>query len=165
MAYREDLGAFTVEGPVQAEILVLAMLAGQLVLTGPCGAAPWYVEAARGADPMNVVAAITRANVGEPAVVHSTSWRQARGGVVLTFVAVVDAAVVGMLASVPVERSELARGEATSAPGHVSDAAVIEHGLRHLAWLARDDSAVAEALPPGWPAALGGYAPEPFRNL
>lgn len=165
MAYRPELGAFTVEGPVQAEILVLALLAGQLVLTGPCGAAPWYCEVAQGTDPMSVVAAITRANVGEPTVVHSTSWRQARGGVVLTFVAVVDGAVVGTLASVPVERSELVRGEATSAPARISAGPVIEHGLRHLAWLTRDDSVVANALPPGWLAALEGYAPEPFRHM
>jgi hypothetical protein len=165
MAYRAELAAFTVEGPVQAEILVIALVAGQLVLTGPCGAAPWYVEVAQGADPMSVVAAITRANVGEPAVVHSTSWRQARGGVVLTFVAVANAAVVGTLASVPIERSELARGAATSAPAHVSTGPVIEHGLRHLAWLARDDSVVADALPSGWLAALQSYAPEPFRHL
>jgi hypothetical protein len=165
VAYRPELGAFTVEGPVQAEILVLALVAGELVLTGACGAAPWYVEVGQGADPMDVVAAITRLNLGEPAVVHSTSWRQARGGVVLTFVVVVDAGAVGTLATVAVERHELARGAATMAPRDVSARSVIEHGLRHLAWLARDDAAVAQALPPGWLAALGGYVPEPFRHL
>jgi hypothetical protein len=165
VASRPELGAFTVEGPVQAEIMVLALIAGELALTGPCGAAPWYVEVAQGADPMGVVAAITRLNLGEPAVVHSTSWRQARGGVVLTFVVVVDAAAVGTLERVPVGRHELARGEATAAPREVAAAPVIEHGLRHLAWLARDDAAVAQALPPGWLAALGGYIPEPFRHL
>lgn len=165
MAYQRELGAFTVAGPVQAEILVLSLLAGELVLTGPCGAAPWYVEVAQGADPMSVVAAITRLNVGEPAVVHSTSWRQARGGVVLTFVVVIEAAAVGTLASVPVNRSDLVRGEATTAPGPVPAGAVIEHGLRHLAWLAQDDPVVARALPSGWLAALDSYVPEPFRHL
>jgi hypothetical protein len=165
VAYRPELGAFTVEGPVQAEIIVLALMAGELVLTGPCGAAPWYVEVAQGADPVGVVAAITRLNLGEPAVVHSTSWRHARGGVVLTFVAVIDAAAVGTLATVPVGRHELARGAATAAPRQVSTGPVIEHGLRHLAWLACDDAAVARALPTGWLAALDGYVPEPFRHL
>jgi hypothetical protein len=127
VAYRPELGAFTVEGPVQAEIIVLALMAGELVLTGPCGAAPWYVEVAQGADPVGVVAAITRLNLGEPAVVHSTSWRHARGGVVLTFVAVIDAAAVGTLATVPVGRHELARGAATAAPRQVSTGPVIEH--------------------------------------
>ena len=145
--------------------MVLALVAGELVLTGPCGAAPWYVEVAQDADPMAVVAAISRRNVGEPAVVHSTSWRHARGGVVLTFVVVFDAAAIDGLATAPVRRHELARGEATTAPRQILAGPVIEHGLRHLAWLARDDAAVAAALPVGWLAALDGYVPEPFRHL
>ena len=162
---QHELHAFTVEGPVQAEIMVLALLDGQPVLTGPCGPAPWYVEVAQGADPMAVVAQLTRANLGEPAVLHSTSWRQARRGVVLTFVVVMDAAAVGDLEHVPVRRVDLARGGATAAPKEVPPGPVIEHGLRHLAWLAKDDAVVAGALPAGWLSALGGYVPEPFRHL
>jgi hypothetical protein len=159
------LRSFTVEGPVQAEIMVLALHEGKLVLTGPCGPAPWYVEVAQGSDPMTVVAAKTRLNVGEPAVVHSTSWRQARGGVVLTFVAVMDAAAVGALPQVAVQRADLVRGAAAAAPGEIPSGPVIEHGLRHLAWLAKDDPVVASALPAGWLGALEGYIPEPFRHL
>lgn len=165
MTAQPELRAFTVEGPVQAEIMVLALEAGKIVLTGPCGAAPWYVEIAKDADPMAVVAAISRLNVGEPAVVHSTSWRHARGGVVLSFVVVFDAAAVDGLPTTPVKRHELTRGEATTAPKYVSAGPVIEHGLRHLAWLARDDAAVGDALPAGWLAVLDGYVPEPFRRL
>jgi hypothetical protein len=165
MTAQPELRAFTVEGPVQAEIMVLALIDGELVLTGPCGAAPWYVEIGQDADPMAVVAAMSRLNVGDPAVVHSTSWRHARGGVVLTFVVVYTAVAVSGLATMPVERHELARGEATTAPRQISAGPVIEHGLRHLAWLARDDAAVAAALPQGWLAVLAGYVPEPFRHL
>jgi hypothetical protein len=165
VANKPELRAFTVEGPVQAEIMVLALIDGKLVLTGPCGPAPWYVEVGKDADPMAVVAAISRLNVGEPAVVHSTSWRHARGGVILTFVVVYSDEAVCHLANVPIERHELARGEATTAPQQISAGPVIEHGLRHLAWLARDDAAVAAALPPGWLNTLGGYVPEPFRHL
>jgi len=160
-----DPGAFTVEGPVQAEIMVLALVDGAVVLSGPCGAAPWYVAVAEGADPMAIVTAITRRNAGDPAVVHSTSWRQARGGVVLTFVAVVEGAAVSLLDRTPVVRSSLARGAATAAPWQVPADAVIEHGLRHLAWLAKDDPVIAAALPEGWMAVLQNYAPEPFRHL
>jgi len=39
---------------------------------------------------------------------------------------------------------------------------VVEHGLRHLAWLVAEDGAIHEALAP-WTVALGPYAPEPFR--
>jgi hypothetical protein len=165
MTPQSQLGTFTVQGPVQAEIMVLAVRDGELILTGPCGAAPWYVEVRQGADPMRTVAAITKVNVGEPVLVHSTSWRHARGGVVLTFIAVVNAAEVGALACAKVERSELVRGKAASAPGLVPTDAVIEHGLRHLAWLTQDDPVVAEALPTGWLSTLQGYVPEPFRQL
>jgi len=41
---------------------------------------------------------------------------------------------------------------------------VLEHALRHLAWLVRDDPAIAGALPE-WPELLAGYVPEPFRAL
>jgi hypothetical protein len=78
-----DSGIFAVTGPVQAEILVLSLVGGAITLTGPCGAAPWYVELGRDANPTEIVAAITRVNVDEPAVVHSTSSRHARGGVVM----------------------------------------------------------------------------------
>jgi hypothetical protein len=42
---------------------------------------------------------------------------------------------------------------------------VVEHALRHVAWLAQDDDAVKAALSPSWLAALAGYVPEPFRHL
>jgi hypothetical protein len=42
---------------------------------------------------------------------------------------------------------------------------VVEHALRHLAWLAEDDPVVREELSPAWRAALATYVPEPFRNL
>ncbi|HEX9067032.1 MAG TPA: hypothetical protein VF843_18120 [Streptosporangiaceae bacterium] len=49
-------------------------------MAGPCGAALWIVEVAKGADPSHTVTAITKVNIGNPALVHSTSWRHARGG-------------------------------------------------------------------------------------
>lgn len=160
-----DTGIFAVTGPVQAEILMLTLVGDAITLTGPCGAAPWYVELRRDADPTEIVTAITAVNVGEPAVVHSTSWRHARGGVVLTFVAVVDEGATGSLRHVAVERAELARGEPSAAPLQVPVGSVIEHSLRHLAWLVHDDSIVAAALPAGWLGALAAYVPEPFRQL
>jgi hypothetical protein len=45
---------------------------------------------------------------------------------------------------------------------HISQ--VVEHGLRHLAWLLQADDVIRDALP-AWPAALADYAPEPFRAL
>jgi hypothetical protein len=39
---------------------------------------------------------------------------------------------------------------------------VVEHGLRHLAWLVREDEAINQALA-GWTRTLSVYTPEPFR--
>jgi len=42
---------------------------------------------------------------------------------------------------------------------------VLEHGLRHLSWLAREDPVVQEVLSEEWKAVLAGYVPEPFQHL
>ena len=156
---------FDVEGPVLAEVFVLWRDGDQIALTGPCCAAGWFLEVGSDEDPMAVVSAAVRRVIGEPLVVHSTSWRRSRGAVVLTFVVVIPAALVSAMASAPVGRVDLARGGATEAPTAIATAAVIEHALRHLAWLIRDDPAVAERLADGWAQALGDHVPEPFRHL
>ena len=84
---------------------------------------------------------------------------------ILSFVVVIDRELVGDMASLPIGRAELARSEATAAPRAIATGAVVEHGLRHLAWLAQDDPVVAAELPVGWRPILAGYIPEPFRNL
>jgi hypothetical protein len=102
-----------------------------------------------------------------PRVVHSTSWRHEEGRVVLTYVAVVEppgSLPADTLARSPVSRTELARGEATAPPSGIDVAQVIEHALRHLSWLVRDDSAIHAALT-DWGEPLERYEPEPFRAL
>ena len=154
-----------VTGPVLAEVFVVALVDEHLRLTGPCGAAPWLIEVAAADHPMEVVARIVRETIGEPRLVHSTSWRRDREALILSFVVVLDEAQLGAMDSHPIERSDLARGEAAAAPPVIGWAQVVEHGLRHLAWLARDDPAVGAELPQQWRSALSAYVPEPFRNL
>ena len=162
---RKLIPGFDVEGPVQAEVFVLWLDRGRPALTGPCGPEPWYLEVGADEDPMDVVTAAVRRVLGDPHVVHSTSWRRGRDAVVLSFVAVIEPGLVGELGSVPVGRSDLARGAADAAPASIATGQVLEHGLRHLAWLVRDDRVVGERLAGGWTGALGDYVPEPFRNL
>ena len=102
----------------------------------------------------------------EARVLHSTSWRHDGDHVVLTYLAVVDppSALNPNLTSEPTARVDLARGDATAAPAAIETSQVLEHALRHLAWLVTDDPAVAGALPE-WGAALEPYVPEPFRQL
>jgi hypothetical protein len=99
-----------------------------------------------------------------PTMVHSTSWRIVRRQVVLTFLVVVDEPA-DLPASCEVEqvsRAELARGRATGAPEAIHLSQVVEHGLRHLAWLVAEDGAIHHSLA-SWSQALATYRPEPFR--
>ena len=134
-------------------------------LAGPCGADPWYVEVGSDDDPVEVVSRLSRDLMGEPLLVHSTSWRRARGSVILSFVVVNRPGQAPELPGTPIARAELARSEATRAPMAIAYQQVLEHGLRHLAWLAKDDAAVGSALSKEWKRLLAGYAPEPFRHL
>jgi hypothetical protein len=156
---------FDVDGPIQAEIFVIWLNGDRLELSGPCGAAPWYVEINRGDDPVRTVERLTRDTLGAPRLVHSTSWRRDRDAVILSFAVVVDPTLVRDLASAPIARAELARSAATAAPEAIASAQVLEHGLRHLAWLARDDPVVSAELSETWHTVLAAYVPEPFRGL
>lgn len=99
-----------------------------------------------------------------PLLVHSTSWRHQGDRLILSYVAAVAVPdrVSGFLADEPVERAELARGDALGPPADIGITQVIEHAFRHLAWLVKDDAVVGEALR-GWTAFLESYEPEPFR--
>jgi hypothetical protein len=156
---------FDVEGPVQAEVFVVWLDRDHLELTGPCGPAPWLLELGATDHPVEVVTRFVRDAIGDPLLVHSTSWRRDRGAVILSFVVVIDASLVGSMASLPIMRSDLARGDAAAAPREIATSQVVEHGLRHMAWLAQDDPVVAAELPAGWRILLAEYVPEPFRNL
>jgi hypothetical protein len=156
---------WAVEGPVQAEVFVLRMRAGRPELAGPCGPDPWYIEVAAEDDPVEVVGRLSRNLMGEPVLVHSTSWRRARGAVVLSFVVVNADGQAPQLVGVPISRADLARSGTTSAAPTIAAAQVLEHGLRHLAWLAREDEIVMAALSDEWKLALAAYVPEPFRNI
>ena len=125
------------------------------------------MSSAAGADdhPVEVVDRVVRDVIGPPMLVHSTSWRRDRDAVILSFVVVIEEARMVGMESAPIGRSELARSEATAAPREIRHDQVVEHGLRHLAWLASDDPVVRAELPDAWRAALAGYVPEPFRAL
>jgi hypothetical protein len=154
-----------VTGPVQAELFVLWLNEAQIELTGPCGAAPWLIELGETEHPVDAVSRLVHDIVGPPILVHSTSWRRDRGAVILSFVVVIDGSLVGEMESSPLSRSELARSAATAAPAAIAPGQVVEHGLRHMAWLAQDDPVVRSELDAGWLDKLSTYVPEPFRAL
>jgi hypothetical protein len=150
---------------VQAEVFVLRLNGTALELAGPCGADPWYIEVGADDDPVEVVARLSRNLMGEPLLVHSTSWRRARGSLILSFIVVNHPGQAPELRGIPIARAELARSDATRAPIAIAYQQVLEHGLRHMAWLVQDDDAVRSALSDEWKSLLAGYVPEPFRHL
>jgi len=116
-------------------------------------------------DPVEVVSRLSRNLMGEPLLVHSTSWRRARGSIILSFVVVNRPDQTPDLPGIPIGRAELARSAATHAPVAIGYQQVLEHGLRHLAWLVNDDVTIRSVLSPQWKEVLAGYVPEPFRQL
>jgi hypothetical protein len=149
------------------EVLILALDDGTAVWWKPAHADSLHVGLGAASSPGDVVLHTLGSFELEPRVVHSTSWRHDAGRLVLTYVAVVEPPTsppAGSLERVPVARADLARGDATAPPSEIAVAQVIEHALRHLSWLVRDDPAIAEALP-DWVPILERYQPEPFRAL
>jgi hypothetical protein len=141
------------------------MHAGTPELAGPCGPEPWHIEVGADDDPLDVVTRLSRNLMGDPLLVHSTSWRRARGSVVLSFVVVNHDDQALELTGAPISRAELARGGATRAPLSIGYEQVLEHGLRHLSWLVGDDEVVRATLSDDWQRVLSHYMPEPFRHL
>ena len=151
--------------PLRAEIIVVWLNGETLELTGPTGAQPWVLDIDAADHPTDVVDRAVRQRVGEPTLIHSTSWRHDDNAVILSFVAVIDRSRVDGMASRPVRRSSLARAHPTEPPPEVDQDQVVEHALRHLAWLVHDDPVIREHLSDAWRRALADYVPEPFRNL
>lgn len=135
------------------------------MLAGPCGPDPWYIEVGEDEDPVEVVGRLSANLLGPPLLVHSTSWRRARGSVILSFIVVIRDDQAPQLEGVPIGRAELARAGAVAAPTKIATSQVIEHGLRHLSWLAKDDPVVSSVLSDEWKQVLAGYVPEPFQHL
>ena len=149
------------------EVLPVGIDADGLFWMKPIHAESLRVGLGASAKPHESVIEVLRWYPLEPVVVHSTSWRHEEGRVILTYIAVIAAPPdlpLDSMVKLPVGRAELARGEAMSAPKSIGVDAVIEHALRHLSWLVKDDPAVMQSLA-AWEDALAPYQPEPFRAL
>jgi hypothetical protein len=149
------------------EVLILALDGTSVVWLKPTHADSLHVGLSVPASPGDLVLETLGWFDLRPRVVHSTSWRHEGGRLVLTYVAVVEpppSLPADALEPAVVVRTDLARGEATAPPTGIGVAQVVEHALRHLSWLVRDDTAIAEAIPE-WAEVLDDYQPEPFRAL
>lgn len=146
------------------ELLPFFIEKGTIYRISPRGAPSLRVELPSGVHPHDL-AQDAIAEMGSASIaVHSTSWRSEDGRLVITYLAVVPnfpEATEDYLA-VAVDGHQLARGTATEPPAAIHVEEVAAHALRHLAWLARDDEAVREALGEDWLQALDGFHPHPF---
>jgi hypothetical protein len=148
------------------EVLPVELRAGRIVSLRPDCADSLVVGWPAGARPEDVAASALRQLGLDPLVLHSTSWRHGGGEVILTYLAVIGPSgdPPADWEAIPVERAGLARGDATAPPPSIAVAQVLEHALRHLAWLLKDDPVVAGGLAE-WTGVLSVYEPEPFRAL
>jgi CRP/FNR family cyclic AMP-dependent transcriptional regulator len=148
------------------ELLPVQLKGGAVWWYRPQGQTSWQTACEPGRFPGDVLLALLE-QAGTPAVIlHSTSWRYADERLVLTYVAVLpETAAPSGLTCEEVRREDLARGGSDTPPGTIDVGQVVEHGLRHLAWLLNDDPVVRELLSAAWGPALEAYEPEPFRAL
>jgi hypothetical protein len=149
------------------EILPVGLDEGRLFWLRPIHAPSLRVGISKSAEPSHVVVEVVSSYELHARIVHSTSWRYEDGRIVLTYVVVVEPPHLlppDSLELAPIQRSDLARGAATAPPDAITVNAVLEHAVRHLAWLHREDRAIAAELT-GWSDVLDAYAPEPFRAL
>jgi hypothetical protein len=153
------------EGTIRLEIIPVFRVSTTIWCLRPAGSASWRLPYGGGEEVHQVVWRHLAALGVEPAAVHSTSWRQEAGTVVLTHLAVVapPAADAAGFERWPVRGRELAYGTALAPPARIDPEHVVAHALRHLAWLVDHDHAVRAALGPGWRGALRSHRPEPFR--
>ena len=154
-----------VEGPIRAEVFTVALDGDTMMLTGPCGSAPWHIEVRGEEHPLETARRIVADALPGVLLVHSTSWRWDAGTTTLTFLAVIPDDAIGPMEAESIERVDLARSAAAEAPTSIAYRQVLEHALRHLAWLASEDEVVATTLSPEWHDRLALYVPEPFQQL
>jgi len=148
------------------EILAVRLAAGAIHLLRPVGSASWLMDSTPGRPAGELVDAALAAVGLRSSIVHSTSWRQQAGRLVLTYLAVLsEPAAAEGFEDTAMARTELARGGTHGAPAAIDVSQVVEHGLRHLSWLSRDDPVIGPALTSEWLAKVAEYQPEPFRAL
>ncbi len=165
-AIQQVAGAEDRRGTV-IEILPVYLKGGEIWWLRPRAGPSLQVDGDGSGHPGDAVASTLKSYGVHPVAVHSTSWRFERGRLVVTYLAVLDDSdptVEGFHAT-EVRRRELARGTAFDPPPTIEIDHVVEHALRHLAWLSRDDPVISDLLHSGWFGALEAYEPEPFRSL
>lgn len=103
----------------------------------------------------------------EGEIIHSTSWRQDREKLLITYLAVVrkPEKIPAGWEAFPVAATGLVRGGTTSPPENIPAGAVIHHAFQHLAWLFQTDPVVRKTLAESWEETLRPFQAQPARSL
>ena len=103
----------------------------------------------------------------EAEIIHSTSWRQDKRNLVLTYLSVITnpEKIPEKFTVVPVEQSGIVRSGATTPPPEIPTKAVIHHAFQHLAWLYQTDTEIREVLGIDWQTILRGYEIQPAKII
>ncbi|HJU81533.1 MAG TPA: hypothetical protein VJ796_07255 [Acidimicrobiia bacterium] len=155
--------ALDIQGPVRGEVFVVFEEGSEIFLTGPDGPRPWLIETHGRENPMEEIRRTATSLLPDMFLLHSTSWRWEGTAVVLTFIAAV-AKGSGESRRIS-DAGHLARGSATAPPAEIASDQVLNHALRHLAWLGREDEVVRDSLSAGWREALLKYVPATFQQI
>lgn len=166
LARIQRLSAADGRRPPAFEILPVYLGPAGIQLLQPAGEKSWRATAQAAVEPGQLVDANLEAAGLKAELVHSTSWRYEQGQLIVTYLAVLpDEVVRPGLRELPVLRTGLARGGTHGPPASIGIGQVVEHALRHLSWLSRDDPVIRAALTDAWLQLLETYQPEPFRAL
>lgn len=152
--------------PPSLEAIVLCLDGDGILHVSPHGLETIRAQWDPDLDPMEAIVDAVAGLGFVPLMAHSTSWRIVERDLVLTFLVIVEPPE-RLPATHEVElvpRAELARGGPIAPPPAVHLSQVVEHGLRHLAWLVVEDEVIRDALR-AWSGPLADYRPEPFRSF
>jgi hypothetical protein len=150
---------------MELEVLPVFLDAGRIYWLRPRGQESWRLHHDISCMVRDSVCRGLAAVGAHVDLIHSTSWRQERTVVLLTHLATLQRSAARPAGFEPrrASRRDLARASALLPPGAIDVEQVVEHALRHLAWLALEDPAVGGALEPAWQEPLSEYRPEPCR--
>ena len=137
----------TVSGPaVFLEVFPVYLSGGELFVLVPGGEESWQFPMPGSGPAHDLVRRELISNALEPEIIHSTSWRQDRQKLIITYLVVIryPGKTPEEFETFPVVQSGIVRGGATSPPRNIPTQAVINHAFQHLAWLLQTDPVVRE---------------------
>lgn len=158
----------TLSGPtVSLEVFPVFLSEGRPYVLVPRDTQSWQFPLQNSGHAHDLVRCTLVSNTLEPEVIHSTSWRQNREKLLITYLVVVHnpEKIPKGFNALPAVQSGLVRGEATAPPQNIPTQAVIHHAFQHLAWLYQTDAIIRDTLSESWREVLRPFQPQPFKSF